>query len=106
MTVSHARSGRVVEVQAQGSDGTWKTVATRRLGTTRILQIEDAMTAAAVAGKRLRVRAAAHRGAAATASTTLVPPTVGVPVVADGDPAQLTVTTTGAVRSVRFYLDG
>lgn len=106
VTVSHARSGRVVEVQAQGSDGAWKTVATRRLGTTRVLQVEDATTAAAVAGQRLRVRTAAHRGAAATASTTLVPPTVGVPVVADGDPAQLTVTTTGAVRSVRFYLDG
>ncbi|KRA37290.1 MULTISPECIES: PQQ-dependent sugar dehydrogenase [unclassified Nocardioides] len=106
VTVSHARSGRVVEVQAQASDGTWRAVATRRLGTSRTLLIDDAATVATVAGKRLRALVAAHRGAPATASPVHLPPTVGVPAVVDGDPAQLTVTTTGAVRSVRFYLDG
>lgn len=106
VTVSHARSGRAVEVQAQGSDGTWRAVASRRLGTSRTLLIDDAATVAAVAGKRLRALVAAHRGAPATASPVHLPPAVGVPTVVDGDPAQLTVTTTGAVRSVRFYLDG
>ncbi|WP_182376017.1 PQQ-dependent sugar dehydrogenase [Nocardioides sp. WS12] len=105
VTVSHARSGRVVEVLAQQADATWKVVATRRLGTSRTFLIDDAVPAASVAGKRLRVWTAAYRGAAATASSMLLPPTVGVPAV-DGDPAQLTVGTTGTVRSVRFYLDG
>lgn len=106
VTVAHARAGRLVDVQALQPDGTWRALATRRMTTSRSLLIDDATTVATATGKRLRVRVAAFRGAPATASPVHVPPTVDVPVVVDGAPAQLSATTTGAVRSVRFFLDG
>ncbi|MCX6401228.1 MAG: PQQ-dependent sugar dehydrogenase [Propionibacteriales bacterium] len=106
VTVSHARSGRLVDVQLGKPDGTWTTLVSRRLGTTRTLQIDDVTTAARARGQRLRVRVAAYRGVPAIGSSVLAPPTVGVPTVLDGDPARLTVTTGGSVRAVRFYLDG
>lgn len=106
IAVAHARSGRLAELQARRADGSWQALAARRMSTYRTLRIDDATTLAEVAGKRLRVRVAAFRGAPAKSSPVHVPPTVGVPAVVDGDPAQISVTTTGTVRSVRFFLDG
>ncbi|WP_167735976.1 PQQ-dependent sugar dehydrogenase [Nocardioides sp. 503] len=106
VTVSHARAGRVVALQAQSDDGHWSTLSSRRAGASRSVLLAGATTLEAVRGKPLRGWVAAHRGAPATSSAVHLPPSVSAPTVLDGDTARLGVTTSGAVRAVRFYVDG
>lgn len=106
VTVSHARPGRAVTLQAQGPDGRWTTVATGRSGSAHRVLLDDAVGVSAVLGKALRARVSSYRGAATTWSPVHLPPSVSAPTVTDGDPVRLGVSTGGAVRAVRFYVDG
>ncbi|WP_091022138.1 PQQ-dependent sugar dehydrogenase [Nocardioides szechwanensis] len=105
VTVSHARPGRSVALQAQGPDGRWSTIAVRRSGASRVL-LDDATTISAVRGTPLRAWVSAYRGAEGASSPVHQPPSVSVPTVLAGDQVRLAVTTGGAVDVVRFYVDG
>ena len=106
LIASHLRRGRRSELQEQAPDGSWRTLASTAMAGSRTITLPDAALASAVRGKRLRARLAPLAGAPATVSSVQEPPRVRPPTVDAGDVTTLSVTTSGAVRKVRFYVDG
>ncbi len=61
---SQLRAGRTAYLQTQAAGGAWRTVASRRMTTSRVLQFADVMTAAQASGLRMRAYLLPFHGAA------------------------------------------
>ncbi|KRB75899.1 hypothetical protein ASE01_12660 [Nocardioides sp. Root190] len=100
---SHLLTGRPVQLQ-QRTDGAWTSLATARIGSSRLVVITTALAAAR--GRSLRVLLPAYAGRSAVVSAVQAPPTVAVVAVTEGEQVRVDAVTTGVVQRVRFHADG
>ena len=106
ITASQARSGRRVSLQTQVPGGVWRTAASKRMGSSRTTTFADVMAVSSARGLRMRAYLSSFGGAPAITSALHLPPRVELGTTQGEDEIRFSATTSGAVRKVRFFVDG